>query len=109
MSVNPDSALLYAILLQGCAFYVTAMFFTKLFFGSKGNIIELKVCSVQVFWARLASFGPLGTISDPLKVSKFHNGVQDTKGQENKIYTIVKGRRCFTAAFQSQSSAFNCV
>ena len=85
------------------------MFVTKLSFGSKGHIKKLKMYSVQVFWARLASFGPSGTISDPLKVSKFYNGVQDPKGHENKIYTIVKGRRCFTAVTQSQTPAFNCV
>ena len=50
---------------------------------------------MQIFWARLASFGNLGLISDPLIVSKFHNETNDTKGQENKIYTIVKGRETF--------------
>ena len=48
--------------------------------------------SVHTFWARLASFGHLGLISDPLMVSKFHNETHDPKGQEDKIYTIVKGR-----------------
>ena len=37
-----------------------------------------------------ASFSHLGFISDPLIVSKFHNETHDPKGQENKIYTIVK-------------------
>ena len=46
--------------------------------------------SVHIFWARLASFGHLGLISDPLIVSKFHNETHDPIGQENKIYTIVK-------------------
>ena len=50
---------------------------------------------MQVFWARLASFGHLGLISDPLIVSKFSNESHDPKGQENKIYTIVKGRVTF--------------
>ena len=45
--------------------------------------------------ARLASFRYLGFISDPLIVSKFHNETHDPKGQENKIYTIVKGRETF--------------
>ena len=40
--------------------------------------------SVQIFWSRLASFGHLGLISDPLIVSKFHNETHDPKGQENK-------------------------
>ena len=47
---------------------------------------------MQIFWARLARFGHLGLISDSLIVSKFHNETHDPKGQENKIYTIVKGR-----------------
>ena len=98
MSVYQDSTLLYALLLQKCMFKVTAMVqllnmcFKRLSFGSKGHIKELKVYSVHVFWARLASFGPLGTISDHLMVSNIHNGIQYPKRQENKIYTIVKGR-----------------
>ena len=51
--------------------------------------------SVHIFLARLASFCHLGFISDPLIVSKFHNETHDPKGQENKIYTIVKGRETF--------------
>ena len=31
-------------------------------------------------------------ISDPFIVSKFHYETHDPKGQENKIYTIVKGK-----------------
>ena len=46
-------------------------------------------------WARLASFCHWGFISDHLIVSKFHNKTHDPKGQENKIYTIVKGRETF--------------
>ena len=45
--------------------------------------------SVHIFWARLASFGHLGLISDPLIVSKFNNETHDPKGQENKTYIIV--------------------
>ena len=40
--------------------------------------------SVQNFRAKLASFGHLGPISDPLIVSKFHNETHDPKGQDNK-------------------------
>ena len=50
---------------------------------------------MQISWARLASFWHLGFISDPLIVSNFHNETHDPKGQENKIYTIVKGRETF--------------
>ena len=50
---------------------------------------------MHISWARLASFCHLGFISDPQIVSKFHNETHDPKGQENKIYTIVKGRETF--------------
>ena len=39
---------------------------------------------MHIFWARLASFGHLGLISDPLIVSKFDNETHDPKGQEKK-------------------------
>ena len=67
----------------------------------KGNPLEAKTApknwnqSVHIFWARLASFCHLGFVSDPLIVSKFHNETHDPKGQENKIYTIVKGMETF--------------
>ena len=50
---------------------------------------------MQIILAGLASFGHLGLISDPLIVFKFHNETHDPKGQENKIYTIVKGTETF--------------
>ena len=50
---------------------------------------------MQVFLTRLASCSHLGVISDSLMVSKFYNGINDPKGQENKIYTIVEGRKTF--------------
>ena len=50
---------------------------------------------MHISWAGLASFCQLGFISDPLIVSKFHNKTRDSKGQEHKIYTIVKGRETF--------------
>ena len=50
---------------------------------------------MNISWARLANFCHLGVNSDPLIVSKFHNETHDPKGQENKIYTIVKGRETF--------------
>ena len=49
----------------------------------------------RVFWDRLASFGPLGLISDPQISSKFQNGINDPKGLENKIYAMMKGRETF--------------
>ena len=67
----------------------------------KGYPLEAKTApknwnySVHIFWARLASFCHLGIISDPLIVSKFHNETHDPKGQENKIYTIVKDMETF--------------
>ena len=45
--------------------------------------------------ARLARLCNLGFISDPLIDSRFHNKTHDPKGQENKIYTIVKRRETF--------------
>ena len=60
---------------------------------------SLKVQRVPVFWDRLASFGQLGLISDPLIVSKFTDGMHDTKGQGNIICWA--GRR-FVATTQSQ-------
>ena len=77
----------------------------------KGYPLEAKTApknrnqSVDIFWARLASFCLLGFISDSLIVSKFHNKTHDPKGQENKIYTIVKGRESSIAATQSQLPA----
>ena len=64
------------------------------------HIKELKVLNVQGLWARLASFGQVGLISDPLMVSKFHKGIHDPKGQENKIYSIVKRRNVFQKAYK---------
>ena len=63
-------------------------------FGSIDCTKELKL-ECAYFWARLAIFCHLGIISDPLIDSKFHNKTHDPKGQENKIYTIVKGREMF--------------
>ena len=60
---------------------------------------KTKVCYrgfiFALFRSPTASFYHLGFISDPLIVSKFHNETHDPKGQENKIYTIVKGRETF--------------
>ena len=56
----------------------------RLSFGSKDYILRTE----SEEWARLACLSHLGLISDPLMVSKFHNGIHDPKGQENKIYTI---------------------
>ena len=66
----------------------------KVSFRSKECTKELKL-ECAYFLGRLASFGQLGLISDPLIVSKFHNETHDPKGQENKIYAIVKGRETF--------------
>ena len=50
---------------------------------------------MHIFRVRLASLCHPGPINDPLLVSKFHNETQDPKGQENIIYSIVKGRETF--------------
>ena len=61
------------------------MFLKRLSFGSKDCTEELKLECARFL-------GHLGLISDPLIISKFPNETHDPKGQENKIYTIVKGR-----------------
>ena len=53
---------------------------------------NLKLSGVQVFWGRLASFGQLGLISDLQISSKLQNRINDPKGLENKICTMMKGR-----------------
>ena len=63
-------------------------------FGSRECTIELKL-ECAYFLGQTSSFCHLGFISDPLIISKFHNETHDPKGQENKIYTIVKGRETF--------------
>ena len=64
-------------------------------FGGKDCTKQLKLECAYISWARLASFCHLGVISDPLIVTKFHNETHDPKEQENKIYTILKGRETF--------------
>ena len=66
----------------------TNMLLKGVSFGSKDCTKELKL-ECAYFLARIASFCHLGVISDPLIVSKFHNETHYSKGQENKIYTIV--------------------
>ena len=50
---------------------------------------------MKVFCDRLASFGHLGLISNPLMVSKFNHVIGGPKGKENQIYTIVKASQTF--------------
>ena len=48
------------------------------------------------FWARLATFGQLGLISDPqISSDLLQNGINDPKGLEKKIYTMMKGGETF--------------
>ena len=63
-------------------------------FGSKDCTKELKL-ECAYFLGQTSKFCQLGFISDPLIVSKFDNETHDPKGQENKTYTIVKGRETF--------------
>ena len=60
---------------------------------------------MHISWTRLASFCHLGVISDPIIVLKFYNETNDSRGQENKIYTIGRAGRRSTDATQSQSPA----
>ena len=66
-----------------------------MFLKGKKRTKELKLECAFFFWARLASFCHLGFVSYPLIASKFFNETYDPKGQENEIYTIVKGRETF--------------
>ena len=59
----------------------------------------------KFFWARLASFGQLGLISDPQIFSKLQNGINDPKGQENKNYIMMRGRESFYGDHTAQSPA----
>ena len=62
----------------------------------KGYPLEAKIHRrTETRECKFSSFGHLGLISDPLIISKFPNETNDPKGQENKIYTIVKGRETF--------------
>ena len=72
------------------------MFYKRVIFWKQGLHQRTEnFPSVQVFWARLASFDQLGLISDPQIPSKLQNGINDPKGLENKIYTVMKGRETF--------------
>ena len=53
----------------------------KSFFLRSKEYRELKVSSVQVFWARLTSYDQLGLVSKPLMVLKFHNRTQSDFSQ----------------------------
>ena len=75
------------------------------FFGSKDYSKELKLSSVHVFWARLASFGTLGLISDP-QISS-NSKLKSIIPKDCKIkFTLWWGtERLFTVTTQSQSPA----
>ena len=60
------------------------MFSKKVFHWNQRMHQRIETRVLHFFWARLASFGHLGLISDPLIVSKFHNETHDPKGQETK-------------------------
>ena len=52
--------------------------------------------SVQVFLARLPSFGQLGLIGDPHISSKLRNGINDPNGIENKNLHYDEGQGDFS-------------
>ena len=64
---------------------------TRVSLGSKDCTKKMKLESAY-FMGQTSKFLPISFISDPLIVSNFHNETHDPKGQENKIYTIMKGR-----------------
>ena len=61
------------------------MIFKRLSFESKDCNKELKLECAN-FLARLASFGHVGFISDPLIISMFHNKTHDPKEQEKNLH-----------------------
>ena len=65
------------------------MFYNRVILWKQGLHKKMKSVENKVFWARLASFGQLGIISDPKISSK---GIKDLNGLENKIHTMMKGR-----------------
>ena len=68
------------------------MFYKRVILWKQGIHQRTENSSVQNFWARLASFGQLGLISDAQIFSKFHNRINDPKGLDNKVYTMMKDR-----------------
>ena len=69
------------------------MFYKRVILWKQGLHQRTKNCrAYRFFWARLASFGQFGLISDPHIPPKLQNGTNDPKGLENKIYTMIKGR-----------------
>ena len=69
------------------------MFYKRVILLKQGLHKRIENC--RVFYVRQASFGQLGLISDPQISSKLQNGINDPKGLENKLYTIMKGRETF--------------
>ena len=83
------------LLIADTLFFKTKYVLKRVSFGSKDCSKELKL-ECAYFLGQTSYFCHLGFISDPLIiVSKFHNETYNPKGQENKIYTIVKGRETF--------------
>ena len=66
------------------------MLLKRLFFGSKLYIKELKMWSVHVFWARLASFGHLGLISEHLMVSWFQSSTMESMIHNTSLILFFK-------------------
>ena len=64
---------------------------------------------MHIFWARLASFGHLGLISDPLIVSKSDNQTYDPKGQENNTTLNTIKNRFTHLNFQNETDWVLCL
>ena len=56
---------------------------------------ELKTDESSRFLGQANRFRLKGLISDPQISSTLQNGINDSKGLENKIYTMMKGRENF--------------
>ena len=83
--------------MRGCVQW--NMFYISVILWEQG-LQELKTVECTNFLARLASFGHLGPMSDLQISSKLQNGINDPKGLENKVYTMMKGRETFLRSHQ---------
>ena len=96
------------LLVITCIAYIKQILQHELYYVYKKVILSkhtihqgMKVYSVQVFWARLSSFSLLCLTGGPLTVSNFNNRIQDSKGLDNKIYTIMKDKETIHARIQT--------
>ena len=70
------------------------MFYKRVILWKQG--LHQRTENYQVYkLSRPASFAQLCLIRDPQISTVLQNGINDAKGLENKIYTMIKGRETF--------------